>query len=56
MFLHFQVSISLLILLVHLEDAGQGVVGQGAHRGQEVGVVGDKDGRVGNYLVPRKQN
>ena len=51
MFLHFQVSISLLLLLVQLEDAGQGVVGQEAHRSQEVRVVGDEDGGVGHHLV-----
>ena len=50
-FFHFQVSISPLLLLVELEEAGQGVVGQEAHRGQEVRVVGDKDGRIGHHLV-----
>ena len=52
MFIQFHSKVSQgVLLLVLLEDAGQGAEGKVAHQGQEITVEGDKDDWIGHHLV-----
>ena len=52
MFIQFYPKVrNRVLLLILLEEAGQGVVGEVAHGSQEITVERDKDGRVGHHLL-----